>query len=61
MADYFHRPEAFNALLSALQEKKLVLTGGETLVEASGLEEVPKIWHGLFEGRNQGKLITKLP
>jgi len=30
------------------------------VVDASSLSEVPKIWNGLFEGSNTGKLITHL-
>ena len=59
--DYLHRPEGTQALISAIKEKKLVLAGGETVVEVSGLEEVPQVWYRLFEGKNQGKLVTKLP
>lgn len=32
---------------------------GEHIVEA-GFEEIPKVWMGLFEGANQGKLLTKI-
>jgi len=59
--DYLNRPEGIQALISAFKEKKLLVTGGETIVEVSGLEEIPEVWHRLFEGRNQGKLVTKLP
>ena len=61
IADYLHCPEGYQALISAIKERKLVLTGVETVVEVSGLEEVPQVWYRLFERRNQGKLVTKLP
>lgn len=32
----------------------------ETRVAAKGIEEVPKIWETLFEGKNTGKLLTIL-
>ncbi|KAF8584641.1 NAD(P)-binding protein [Ramaria rubella] len=60
VTDYLTRPEGSQALISALKEGKLVI-GGETIVEVSGIEEIPKVWYRLFEGRNQGKLLTKLP
>ncbi|KAF8590783.1 NAD(P)-binding protein [Ramaria rubella] len=59
--DYLARPEGIQALISALKEGKLIITGGETVVEVSGIEELPKVWYQLFEGQTQGKLLTKLP
>ena len=35
------------------------MKGQDTVVPAS-VEEIPKVWLGLFEGVNRGKLITKL-
>ncbi|KAF8532417.1 hypothetical protein JB92DRAFT_2842640 [Gautieria morchelliformis] len=61
ISNYKHRPEGLQALISALEENKLMVKGGETVVEVSGLEDIPKVWHRLFEGKNQGKLLTKLP
>jgi NADPH-dependent curcumin reductase CurA len=42
-----------------VNEKKLDVTEGETVVETK-FEDVPETWKRLFEGANQGKLITKL-
>jgi len=53
--------ESIEALKKAYMEKKLVIEGGETVVKASSVEDIPKIWYGLFEGTNQGKLVTELP
>ncbi|KAK5691988.1 quinone oxidoreductase [Elasticomyces elasticus] len=52
-------PEATKVLLRALEEGKLIVDGGEQVVEAK-FEDVPKIWVTLFEGSNTGKLITKI-
>ena len=62
MIDYFDRfAEGVDALQKAYQEKKLIEAGGETVVKASSIEDIPKIWYGLFEGKNQGKLVTEMP
>lgn len=50
--------EATAVLEKALVEGKI--QNVETVVDASSLSEVPKIWNGLFEGSNTGKLITHL-
>ncbi|KAL9085720.1 MAG: hypothetical protein Q9165_007469 [Trypethelium subeluteriae] len=48
------------ALTLAIKEGKLKLDeGSETIVETK-FEDVPRTWMRLFEGKNQGKLITKL-
>jgi NADPH-dependent curcumin reductase CurA len=48
-------------LRKAYNEGKLKNTGGETIVKAGSLEDVPKIWYRLFQGKNIGKLLTELP
>ncbi|EJC97501.1 NAD-binding protein [Fomitiporia mediterranea MF3/22] len=60
--DYFDRlGEAEEALASAVVAGKLVLDGAETVVDIHGkVEEIPRVWNGLFTGANTGKLITKL-
>ena len=62
MMDYLDRmDEATAALSKALEEGKLVVDGAETVVDVKGnIEEIPKVWMGLFEGSNKGKLITKV-
>lgn len=53
--------ESTKALADAVRSGKLVVEGAETVVDVSGrFEEIPKVWTGLFEGANTGKLITKL-
>jgi NADPH-dependent curcumin reductase CurA len=53
--------EAIAALTKAIQEDKLKLAGAETIVDTKGnIEEIPKVYVGLFEGINTGKLITKV-
>ncbi|CAJ2512939.1 Uu.00g010580.m01.CDS01 [Anthostomella pinea] len=52
-------PEAREVFTKALQEGKLKVEGSEHIVEC-GFEDVPKTWMHLFDGTNQGKLITKL-
>ncbi|KIJ49097.1 hypothetical protein M422DRAFT_161700 [Sphaerobolus stellatus SS14] len=60
--DYFNRSqEGIKELQRAYEDKKLVAEGGETVIKASSIEDVPRIWHGLFEGKNQGKLVTEMP
>ncbi|KIJ49098.1 hypothetical protein M422DRAFT_28102 [Sphaerobolus stellatus SS14] len=59
--DYLKRaPEAIAELQKAYQENKLVEAGRETVVKASSIEDLPKIWYRLFEGKNQGKLVTEM-
>ncbi|EJD02772.1 NAD-binding protein, partial [Fomitiporia mediterranea MF3/22] len=60
--DYADRlNEAEEALTSAAVAGKLVLHGAETVVDVHGkVEEIPRVWNGLFTGANTGKLITKL-
>ncbi|KAG9254360.1 uncharacterized protein F5Z01DRAFT_102799 [Emericellopsis atlantica] len=60
MLDYMDKvPAILGELMGAIGEGKLVLDGGETIVEAR-IEEQPEIWARLFSGGNQGKSITKL-
>ncbi|EJD02773.1 NAD-binding protein [Fomitiporia mediterranea MF3/22] len=60
--DYVDRiDEAEEALTSAAALGKLVLNSAETIVDVHGnVEEIPRVWNGLFTGTNTGKLITKL-
>jgi len=58
--DYMSRfPEAREIFTKALGEGKLKVEGGEHIVKG-GFEDIPKIWMHLFEGANQGKLVTAL-
>ncbi|KAK5117621.1 hypothetical protein LTR62_005044 [Meristemomyces frigidus] len=51
--------EAREAFKKMLQEGKLKVEGGEHVVKGS-FEDVPKTWLKLFEGGNQGKLVTEV-
>lgn len=63
--DALHRAnEMIKTLVGALQEGKLKIgEANETVVDTTkegGFEDIPKTWLRLFEGANQGKLVTKL-
>lgn len=52
--------EGLELFKKAIAEGKLTIGDeGEHIVEA-GFDEIPKVWLGLFEGANQGKLLTKI-
>ncbi|KAK4560699.1 quinone oxidoreductase [Recurvomyces mirabilis] len=58
--DYLHRAnEAREAFQKMLKEGKLQIEGGEHVVKGD-FEEIPKTWLKLFEGGNQGKLVTEV-
>lgn len=42
-----------------IEEGTIDVTEGETVVETK-FEDIPKTWQRLFDGRNKGKLVTKL-
>ncbi len=52
-------PKATDILKNMLKEGKLEIEGGEHIVETK-FEDIPKTWLMLFDGSNQGKLITAL-
>ena len=53
--------EADEKLALAVTSGKLKVDGAEMIVDVEGkLEEIPRIWNWLFEGKNTGKLITKV-
>lgn len=62
MMDYFGRlEEGGKALAAAVMGGELVAGNAETVVDLSGkFEDIPKTWHGIFEGVNTGKLVIKL-
>ena len=62
LMDFIDRlPEADEQLTLAVTSGKIKVDGTEMIIDAQGkLEEVPRIWNWLFEGKNTGKLITKL-
>ena len=62
MMEYMDRvEEGGKALADAVLSGKFVAGNAETVVDLRGkLEEVPKVWHGMFEGKNTGKWIIKL-
>lgn len=48
-------------LAEAVKEGKLIIREAETVVDVKGkVEEIPRVWNGLFTGSNTGKFITKL-
>lgn len=49
--------ETFN---KSLQEGKLIIDDSSETIVKTPFEDVPKTWMKLFEGSNQGKLITQL-
>lgn len=52
--------EGLELFKKAISEGKLTVGDeGEHIVEAS-FDEIPQTWMGLFEGANQGKLLTKI-
>lgn len=59
--DYFGKIPEFRELITkAAVDGTIKLDGLETLVKVDKLEEVPKVWHTLFDGANQGKLVTQI-
>ncbi|OTA98893.1 hypothetical protein M426DRAFT_325599 [Hypoxylon sp. CI-4A] len=60
MLDYMDKvPGILQELIGAAADGRIKLQDSETIVEGR-IEEQPEIWMGLFTGRNQGKLLTKL-
>lgn len=61
---FHHAPrfeEIRKALADAILANKIKVEGAETIVDVIGkFEEIPAVWNGLFEGKNLGKLITKI-
>jgi NADPH-dependent curcumin reductase CurA len=52
--------ELMGVLIKGYKEGKIHLDeSSETIIETK-FEDVPKTWWMLYEGKNQGKLITKL-
>ncbi|KAF2763500.1 NAD(P)-binding protein [Pseudovirgaria hyperparasitica] len=52
--------ESRGVLMKALKEGKIrVGEESQTVVKAS-FDQIPETWLGLFEGKNQGKLVTEL-
>jgi NADPH-dependent curcumin reductase CurA len=60
MLDYMEKvPGILGELIGAVADGRIKLGDAETIVEAR-IEEQPEVWMRLFNGGNQGKLITKL-
>jgi NADPH-dependent curcumin reductase CurA len=53
-------PKMIGELVKGLKEGKIKVGEENQTVVETKFEDIPKTWTGLFEGRNQGKLITKL-
>lgn len=59
--DYMgHAQEVVQELIGAMKAGKIKITDANETVVKTGFEGVPKVWMGLFEGVNQGKLITEI-
>lgn len=60
MLDYLDKAPAIIAeLVGAVADGRIKLADAETIVKAR-IEEHPEIWMRLFDGKNQGKLVTEL-
>ncbi|KAH6646010.1 hypothetical protein BKA67DRAFT_595459 [Truncatella angustata] len=60
MLDWLDKaPAILGELIGAAADGRIKLQDGETVVEAN-IEQQPEVWMRLFNGGNQGKLITKL-
>lgn len=53
-------PAMMGVLIGGFKEGKLKITEEAQTVVDTKFEDIPKTWIKLFEGSNQGKLITKL-
>ena len=59
--DYLHKAgETMEIFKKALGEGKIKVDDKSEHVVEAKFEDVPQTWMKLFEGANQGKLITKL-
>lgn len=59
-ADFVTRiEESTNVVAKGLQEGTIQLAESEMVVDTK-FEDIPKTWGMLFEGKNTGKLITKI-
>jgi len=59
--DFLHKAvETIGKLVGAVQEGKIKIGAENETVVDTKFEEVPGTWLRLFEGSNQGKLVTKL-
>ncbi|KAJ4355729.1 quinone oxidoreductase [Didymosphaeria variabile] len=52
--------EMMNAIRNAVKERKIQIEKQEETIVPTKFEEIPKTWTMLFEGGNQGKLVTEL-
>ncbi|KAF1965588.1 NAD(P)-binding protein [Bimuria novae-zelandiae CBS 107.79] len=53
-------PENMGHLRKAVQEGKIKMQDQEETVVQTKFEDIPRTWMMLFEGANQGKLVTEL-
>lgn len=62
MLEYFSRiEEGGKALTDAVMADRFVAGTAETVVDLRGkFEDIPKTWHGIFEGKSTGKMITRI-
>jgi NADPH-dependent curcumin reductase CurA len=49
-----------DAVRNAVKEKKIQIEKQEETIVPTKFEDIPKTWKMLFEGGNQGKLVTEL-
>lgn len=52
--------EMMGAIRTAVKEKKIQIEKQEETIVPTKFEDIPKTWTMLFEGGNQGKLVTEL-
>lgn len=61
VTDHLERaPKAREDLVQAFQDGKIQISKGQETVVDTRFEDIPKTWLMLFEGGNQGKLVTKI-
>lgn len=61
VVDYLHKaPETVELLVRAVQDGKLKVSDDNESVVPTRFEDIPQTWLRLFEGKNTGKLVTKL-
>lgn len=53
-------PQIIGTLVGGIKEGKIKIGEDSETVVPTKFEDIPKTWNMLFEGGNQGKLVTKL-
>ncbi len=61
VSDFLDRArETQELFVKAVKDGKLKIGDENEHVVQTKFEDIPKTWHLLFEGANQGKLVTKI-